>query len=128
MSEQKTTLDNAPIDNAPIIKRIEVLLAVKEATKADFYKQTSVSSATYAQWNANQYKPSRKKLQAIAEYFGVTVDYILTGEQKEKAPDSVGGLQVTPKKRELIDKVMKMDDKQLDLLEKLLDATEQATK
>ena len=88
MSEQKTTLDNAPIDNAPIIKRIEVLLAVKEATKADFYKQTSVSSATYAQWNANQYKPSRKKLQAIAEYFGVTVDYILTGEQKEKAPQS----------------------------------------
>lgn len=88
MSEQKTTLDNAPIDNAPIIKRIEVLLAVKEATKADFYKQTSVSSATYAQWNANQYKPSRKKLQAIAEYFGVTVDYLLTGEQKEN-PTSV---------------------------------------
>lgn len=88
MSEQKTPLDNAPIDNAPIIKRIEVLLAVKEATKADFYKQTSVSSATYAQWNANQYKPSRKKLQAIAEYFGVTVDYLLTGEQKEN-PTSV---------------------------------------
>nr|DAG99364.1 MAG TPA: helix-turn-helix domain protein [Ackermannviridae sp.] len=88
MSEQKTPLDNAPIDNAPIIKRIEILLAVKEATKADFYKQTSVSSATYAQWNANQYKPSRKKLQAIAEYFGVTVDYLLTGEQKEN-PTSV---------------------------------------
>lgn len=88
MSEQKTTPDNAPIDNAPIVKRIEVLLAVKEATKADFYKQTSVSSATYAQWNANQYKPSRKKLQAIAEYFGVTVDYLLTGEQKEN-PTSV---------------------------------------
>lgn len=61
---------------------------MKEATKADFYKQTSVSSATYAQWNANQYKPSRKKLQAIAEYFGVTVDYLLTGEQKEN-PTSV---------------------------------------
>lgn len=88
MSEQKTPLDNAPIDNAPIIKRIEILLAVKEATKADFYKQTSVSSATYAQWNANQYKPSRKKLQAIADYFGVTVDYLLTGEQKEH-PTSV---------------------------------------
>lgn len=88
MSEQKTTPDNAPIDNAPIVKRIEVLLAVKEATKADFYKQTGVSSATYAQWNANQYKPSRKKLQAIAEYFGVTVDYLLTGEQKEN-PTSV---------------------------------------
>lgn len=88
MSKQKTTPDNAPIDNAPIVKRIEVLLAVKEATKADFYKQTGVSSATYAQWNANQYKPSRKKLQAIAEYFGVTVDYLLTGEQKEN-PTSV---------------------------------------
>lgn len=101
MSEQKTTPDNAPIDNAPIVKRIEVLLAVKEATKADFYKETGVSSATYAQWNANQYKPSRKKLQAIADYFGVTVDYLLTGEQKEKAPGTNAG-GYTDEERETI--------------------------
>lgn len=81
MSEQRTA-----IENAPIIKRLEVLIAEKETTKADFYKGTGVSSATYAQWNANQYRPSQKKLQAMADYFGVTVDYLLTGEQKEKAP------------------------------------------
>lgn len=102
MSEQKTTPDNAPIDNAPIVKRIEVLLAVKEATKADFYKETGVSSATYAQWNANQYKPSRKKLQAIADYFGVTVDYLLTGEQKEN-PTSVAADGVDELDKEALD-------------------------
>lgn len=84
------------------------------------------STGTVTGWKDGKI-PYERNLKKIAEYFGVTVDYLLTGE-KEKAPDSVGGLQVTPKKRELIDKVMKMDDKQLDLLEKLLDATEQATK
>lgn len=89
--------------------------------------ELKIPSGSITAWR-NGATPRTKSLTKIANYFGVTVDYLLTGEQKEKAPDSVGGLQVTPKKRELIDKVMKMDDKQLDLLKKLLDATEQATK
>jgi len=35
-------------------------------------------------------KPQKLMLKKIADYFGVTTDYLLTGEQKEKAPAETG--------------------------------------
>ena len=43
-------------------------------------KQTGVSSATLSSWKVGRYTPKQDKLQAIADYFNVTLDYLLNGD------------------------------------------------
>lgn len=66
---------------------------------------------------------SENLLGSVADALGVTVAE-LTGEQKEKALDEIEGLKkkATPLQLELIDAVLGMDEKQLILLRRLIDA------
>ena len=45
-----------------------------------------LSRSIAAKWKNTKTNPSAEVLPKIANYFGVTVDYLLTGEQKENAP------------------------------------------
>lgn len=78
------------MDNAALIRRIEVRLKELGKTKGEFYKGTGVSSASYSQWNTGEFSPSKRKLDAIAEYLQVSVSYLLTGQESEKAPTAEG--------------------------------------
>lgn len=40
---------------------------------------TGISHATLSEWKRGLYTPKTDKLQKIAEYFGVPLDYLLTG-------------------------------------------------
>lgn len=40
------------------------------------------SVGTISAWKAGKYTPKQDKLKAIADYFGVSLDYLLTGEEK----------------------------------------------
>ena len=44
------------------------------------------SAATAPYWKKSQRPPKREGLEKIAEYFGVSVDYLLGKEQKKTAP------------------------------------------
>lgn len=52
-------------------------------------KDTGVTQTSLSNWKAGRSTPTTKTLQRIADYFGVTVDYLMTGkeEPKEKAPE-----------------------------------------
>ena len=86
-------------------------------------KEIGISSGSITAWKEGRI-PRPQNQKQIADYFGVTVDYLLTGEQKEKAPDEIESLkkQATPLQLELIDAVMNMNESQLLLLRKLIDA------
>ena len=43
-------------------------------------KETGVTTATLTSWKQGKYTPKREKLQKIADYFGVSVEYF-TGEE-----------------------------------------------
>lgn len=45
-----------------------------------------LSRSIAAKWKNTKTNPSAEVLPKIANYFGVTADYLLTGEQKENAP------------------------------------------
>lgn len=47
-------------------------------------KELGISSGSLCKIDKN--KPSSDKLQKIADYLGVTVDYLLTGEEKTDSP------------------------------------------
>ena len=56
---------------------------------ADVVKATKITKSTFSDWKSGRSNPKLDKLQKIADYFGVTVDYLMTGkeEPKEKSPE-----------------------------------------
>ena len=46
-------------------------------------KQTGVSQSTLSDWKRGISTPKQDKLQKIADYFGVSLEYLMTGEEKE---------------------------------------------
>lgn len=45
-------------------------------------KETGVATATLTEWKNGTYTPKIEKLQKIADFFGVSADYLLTGKEK----------------------------------------------
>lgn len=56
---------------------------------ADVAKGANITKSTFSDWKAGRYVPKQEKLQKIADYFGVSVEYLMTGKlaSKEKAPE-----------------------------------------
>lgn len=46
-------------------------------------KETGISTATLTQWKKGVSTPKQDKLQKIADYFNVSLEYLMTGEEKE---------------------------------------------
>lgn len=46
-------------------------------------KETGLTTATISNWKAGRYVPKQDKLQKIANYFGVSLEYLTTGVEKE---------------------------------------------
>lgn len=46
-------------------------------------KETGITTATISNWKAGRYAPKQDKLQKIAEFFGVSIEYLMTGEEKD---------------------------------------------
>ena len=67
----------------------ENLLKEHGITAYKVAQDTGITTATLSSRKKGRYTPKREKLQKIADYFGVTVDYLMTGkeEPKEKAPE-----------------------------------------
>lgn len=49
-------------------------------------KATGISTGSMTDWKKGRSAPKVDKLQKIADYFGVSVDYLLGNEPKEKTP------------------------------------------
>lgn len=67
----------------------EKLLNEKGVTAYQVSKSTGISTGSLSDWKNGRSNPKIDKMQKIAEYFGVSVDYLLTGEEPpktEKAP------------------------------------------
>ena len=48
-------------------------------------KDTGITTATLTNWKKERYVPKQDKLQKIADYFGVTVEYLMTGKMQENS-------------------------------------------
>ena len=62
------------------IDRIEELLAKKGISRSRMMKDLGFSSGLFSQWKSGFQQPSLKRLMAIADYLGVSLDYLL-GEE-----------------------------------------------
>ena len=64
----------------------EQLLQKHNITAYKVAKEAGVTQTALSNWKSGRSTPTTKTLKKIADYFGVTVDYLMTGkeEQKEK--------------------------------------------
>lgn len=51
-------------------------------------KQTGVGRSTFSDWKIGRSSPKQDKMQKIADFFGVSVEYLATGKETEKQSDS----------------------------------------
>ena len=56
----------------------ERLLEEHGVTAYKVCKATGLTTATISNWKAGRYTPKQDKLQKIADYFGVSIEYIMT--------------------------------------------------
>ena len=64
-------------------KFYELALKEKGLKNSDVVKGTGISSSTFTDWKKGRYEPKADKMQKIADFLGVSVEYLMTGEQKE---------------------------------------------
>lgn len=64
----------------------EKLLLKNNVTAYKVAKDTGLTTATLTNWKKGRYTPKQDKLQKIADYFGVSLEYLTTGEEKEWQP------------------------------------------
>jgi len=63
----------------------ERLLSDRGMTVAEFSRQTGIPKSALSEWKTGKYKsPKPERLRQIAEYFGVSVDFLMTGDAQEK--------------------------------------------
>lgn len=68
-------------------KRLEDLRAMKQLTKREVAKDFNVSESTYGKWELGQRKPDLDTIARIAEYYDVSIDYLL-GKTDDPTPPS----------------------------------------
>ena len=61
----------------------EKLCAENGVTPYRVCKETGITTASIINWKAGRYTPKQDKLQKIADFFGVSIEYLMTGEEKE---------------------------------------------
>ena len=66
-----------------LYERIEALRKSKNISQGKLEKELGFSNGSISKWKNST--PTTERLQKLADYFGVTVEYLLTGEEKESA-------------------------------------------
>ncbi|MDY4579756.1 MAG: helix-turn-helix transcriptional regulator [Anaerobutyricum hallii] len=57
----------------------------RKVKDADVVRETGITKSTFSDWKSGRSNPKQDKLQKIADYFGVTVDYLMTGKTEKES-------------------------------------------
>lgn len=71
-------------------------------------KETGIATSTLSDWKNGKSTPKQDKLKLISDFFNVSVDYLMTGKEKEK-PDIP---TFEPEHLELIELYSKLKEEQ----------------
>lgn len=105
------------------IDRINHMLALRGMTGAELTRSLGLSTAVYSQWNTKATKPSKKNLLRVAECLGVSLEYLLYGNEDEKKPVQTD--ELSKKKQAILDEAATMNEAQLDRLLQLIKIAKQ---
>lgn len=61
----------------------EKLLKERGVTAYKVAKDTGITTSTLSSWKTGRYTPKPEKLKVLADYFGVSLEYLTTGEERD---------------------------------------------
>lgn len=64
-------------EDITVVDRIFRIMQDKGLTAADVSKQTGISAGNFTDWKKGRAKPGAKAIERLAQFFGVSVDYLL---------------------------------------------------
>ncbi len=64
----------------------ENLCIEKGVTPYRVCKETGLTTSTISNWKAGRYTPKADKLQKIADYFGVSIEFLMGTDEKKDSP------------------------------------------
>ena len=64
-----------------IIERIYQLLDEKDKRAYELCNRLSIRTSTMSTWKAHTNNPPAKYMKTIADFFGVSLDYLMTGQE-----------------------------------------------
>ena len=67
-------------------ERVFSLLNKQGKTKASMAQALGVSRSAITQWEKNETDPTFEQCTILADFFGVTIDYLMTGKEQEWIP------------------------------------------
>lgn len=91
------------------------LLDEKNLKNADISRATGISNMTLSDWKNGKTTPKQDKLQKIADFFGVSIDYLMNGKEPE--------FENYPEQAELLVKI-RNDKKLMDAIQKYYSLSE----
>lgn len=71
---------------------------------------TGIRTSSLSGWKAGKFTPKQEKLKKIADYFGVSIEYLMTGEE----PEEKEGYYINPETADIAQQIY--EDKDLRLL------------
>ncbi len=77
------------MEKQTIGQRIRALRRAKKMTQAQLAKVAGVSSPAVTEWEKDSYLPKAASLEAMANLFQVTTEYLLTGESKTELENKI---------------------------------------
>ena len=103
------------------MQRLKELRKSKKLLQRDMAAKLGIERTTYVRYETGDTNPPLETLSAIADIFGVSVDYLLgRDEQTEKAPAETGeGL--SPERQKAIALIKGLNDADFDKFQSYLD-------
>lgn len=86
-------------------ERFEQLLKENNVTAYRVAKETGIATATLSDWKKGRSTPKTDKLQKIADYFEVSIEYF-SGNPESKEVDSLGKKELNRRDQRDIEKVL----------------------
>jgi transcriptional regulator with XRE-family HTH domain len=68
-------------------ERLKALRREKRITQQQIADRFGVTKSTVSRWEKGSFEPDTEKLKEIADYFGVTVDYLLGNDENQEIKD-----------------------------------------
>lgn len=78
-------------------ERLTKLRKQKKLTQQELANVLKISRSSLSQYEINKRQPDYDTLKMFADYFNVTIDYLITGNMFEKSPDEMWEKFLDPK-------------------------------
>lgn len=106
------------------MNRIKEIRLSRNIKQIELAKELKIAQGTLSTWETGKYEPDNESLKKLADYFNVSVDFLLGRSDIPNAANPVVANKDTlsQKKKDIIEKLMLLSDEDLEILEAAADA------